>query len=54
MFRLSLSQSIPFPIHAITVTRVTRRAPLVEQELLNLPEHLSSHPGFSGFVLHDF
>jgi len=28
------------------VTRLTRRAPLVEQELLTLVEHLSSHPGF--------
>jgi len=26
---------------------------LVEQELLTLPEHLSSAPGFSGFVLFD-
>jgi hypothetical protein len=30
------------------VTRVTRRAPLVEQELLTLPEHLSSPMDFSG------
>ena len=30
------------------VTRLTRRVPLVEQELLTLPEHLSSHPVFSG------
>jgi len=29
-------------------TRVTRRVPLVEQALLSLPEHLSSHPVFSG------
>ena len=29
------------------VTRLTRRAPLVEQELLTLPEHLSSSPVFS-------
>ena len=29
------------------VTRLTRRVPLVEQELLNLPEHLSSLPVFS-------
>jgi hypothetical protein len=28
------------------VTRLTRRVPLVEQELLTLPEHLSSPPGF--------
>ena len=30
------------------VTRLTRRVSLVEQELLTLPEHLSSPPGFSG------
>ena len=30
------------------VTRLTRRVPLVEQELLTLPEHLSSSPIFSG------
>ena len=30
------------------VSRVTRRVPLVEQELLNLPEQLSSPPVFSG------
>jgi hypothetical protein len=29
------------------VTRLTRRMPLVEQELLTLPEHTSSHPVFS-------
>jgi hypothetical protein len=29
------------------VTRLTRRVPLVEQELINLPEHLSSPPVFS-------
>ena len=29
-------------------TRLTRRMPLVEQELFILPEHLSSSPGFSG------
>ena len=29
------------------VTILTRRVPLVEQELLNLPEHLSSPPVFS-------
>ena len=27
-----------------------RRVPLVEQELPTLPEHLSSHPVFVGFV----
>ena len=35
------------------VTRLTRRVPLVEQELINLPEHLSSPPVFSGFLLLD-
>ena len=30
------------------VTRLTRRVPLVEQELLTLPGHLSSPPVFSG------
>ena len=30
------------------VTRVTRRVPLVEQKLLVLPDHLSSHSVFSG------
>jgi hypothetical protein len=30
------------------VTRLTWRVPLVEQELLTLPEHLSSPPVFSG------
>ena len=29
------------------VTRLTRRVPLVEQELLTLPEHMSSRPVFS-------
>ena len=29
-------------------TRLTRRVQLVEQELLTLPQHLSSHPVFSG------
>jgi hypothetical protein len=30
------------------VTRLTRQVPLMEQELLTLPEHLSSPPRFSG------
>ena len=30
------------------VTRLTRRVPLVERELLTLPEHLSSPPVFIG------
>ena len=33
------------------VTRLTRRVSLVEQELLTLPEHLSSFPVLVGFVL---
>ena len=35
------------------VTRITRRLSLVEQELLTIPEHLSSPPVFSVFVLLD-
>jgi hypothetical protein len=42
----------PPPIKLITteeqIIRLTRRVPLVEQELLTLPEHLSSPPVFSG------
>jgi len=30
------------------VTRLTRRVPLVEQELITLPEHMNSTPDFSG------
>ena len=30
------------------VTRLTRQVPLLEQKLLILPEHPSSHPDFSG------
>jgi hypothetical protein len=30
------------------VTRLTRRVPLVEQELLTLPEHMSSPPVYRG------
>ena len=36
-----------------SLTRLTRRVRLVEQWLLILPEHLSSPPVFSGFVLLD-
>jgi cell shape-determining protein MreC len=35
------------------VTRLTRRVSLVEQDLLTLPEHLSSPPFLVGFVLLD-
>ena len=46
---VSTSRSFPHS-RLITgfVTRLTRRLPLVEQELLILPEHLSSPPVFSG------
>jgi hypothetical protein len=33
------------------VSRLTRRVPLVDQELLTLPEHLSSSPVFSGVLV---
>jgi hypothetical protein len=46
MDMLRLSKTIPDPI-LIHVTRLTRRVPLVEQELLTLPEHLSSSPVFN-------
>jgi hypothetical protein len=51
---LVLSTFRPFP-HSwlITglVTRVTRRVPLMEQELLTIPEHLNSCLSFSLFLL---
>ena len=34
-------------------TRLSRRVPLVEQELITLPEHLSSPRFLVGFVLLD-
>ena len=50
--------SQPFPFYVLSsplswlitgfVTRLTRRVSLVEQELLTLPEHMSSPPVFSG------
>ena len=45
--QITTSRSFPHsrPITGF-VTRLTRRVPLVEQELLTLPEHLSSPPGF--------
>jgi hypothetical protein len=49
MFHLS-STSRSFPHSRLITgvgTRLTRRMPLVEQELLLLPEHLSSPPVFS-------
>jgi hypothetical protein len=33
------------------VTRLIRRVSLVEQELLTLPEHMSSPPVFSGVLV---
>jgi hypothetical protein len=48
---LVVNTSLSFPhSRPITgfVTRLTRRVPLVEQELLTLPEQLSSPPNFSG------
>ena len=49
---VNTSQSFlhPWPITRF-VTILTRRVPLVEQELLTLPEHLSSPPIFSGFCV---
>ena len=38
----------PKVVHPEFVTRLTRRVPLVEQQLLTHPEHLSSPPVFSG------
>ena len=35
--------------HFTYVTGLTRRVSLVAQELITLPEHMSSPPGFSGF-----
>ena len=40
-------------VHVYLVTRLIRRMPLVEQELLSLPEHLNSPPVLMGFVLLD-
>ena len=49
MFHVNTSRSFPHS-RLITgfVTRLTRRVPLVEQELPTLPQHLSSPPVFSG------
>ena len=49
----SVSRAIVGPFspafyRAAIVTRLKRRVPLVEQELLTLPEHMSSPPVFSG------
>jgi hypothetical protein len=48
---LVVNTSRSFPQSRLTtgfVNKLTRRVPLVEQELLTLPEHLSSPPVFSG------
>ena len=45
---VSTSRSFPHSWHHGFVTILSRRVPLVEQELLTLPEHLSSPPVFSG------
>jgi hypothetical protein len=48
---LVLNLNVTFPVSWLItgfVTRLTRRLPLVEQELLTLPEQLSSPPVFSG------
>ena len=47
---LVVNTSRSFPLSRLItgfVTRLTRRVPLVEQELLTLPEHLSPPPVFS-------
>jgi len=38
----------PWGLDIVFQTRLTRRVPLEEQELLTLPEHVSSPPVFSG------
>jgi len=47
-----------FPVlsspHAWLITGFTRRVPLVEQELLTLPDLTSSHPDLVGFLLLNF
>ena len=46
---VSTSRSFPHSrLITVFVTRLTRRVPLVEQELLTLPEHLSSPTVFTG------
>ena len=53
---LVVSTSRPFPRSRLIIgfiTKLTRRVPLVKQELLTIPEHLSSPPGLVGFVLHN-
>ena len=45
---INTSRSFPHSLITGFVTRLTRRVPLVEQELLTLPEHLSLPPVFTG------
>jgi len=46
---VNTSRSIPHSrLHTRFVTTLTRRVPLVEQELLTLPQHLDSTSVFSG------
>jgi hypothetical protein len=54
MFHLSSALPDPFLIHYfVTTCRVTRRVSLLEQELFNLPGHMSSPAGLVGFMLLD-
>jgi hypothetical protein len=46
--RVQFTMGFKIPYDTGFVTRLIRRVPLVEQELLTLPEHLSSPPVFSG------
>jgi hypothetical protein len=45
---VNTSRSFPHSLITGFVTRLTRRVALVEQELLTLPQHLSSPPVFTG------
>ena len=46
---VNTSRSFPHSwLIARFITRLTRRVPLAEQELITLPEHMSSPPVFSG------
>ena len=53
MRTVSTSNSQFFPYSLLITGFVTRRMPLVNQEVPTLPEHLSSPPVFVGLVLHD-
>ena len=45
---VNTSRSFPYSLITGFVTRLTRRVPIVEQELPTLPEHLSSPSVFCG------